>query len=1280
MRDQSYLKIISLITIVLFFWSSIAIGMPAREDTLRLPLGTWKKRWSKTAESGLAGEAAPSSLTGAQVISDGLPVIPIGREPSLYDPHLSQEGLRPLYEKIAWARKNAPHWFRIKDIYAVEDQKHGMDSAEAITFNIVLENDDVIVHDAPVMGGVSKGEGEPGTHSTVKEAIEFFNNNVRKRLIGLNISRPDDVSKKIIELDEEFRSHAKDKDKPRFSYIGGELSVGISMVSTIALAEMLHVPVEVLINYRTNEFSLKSGLSKEFTPIAIPVDFFVLWEGGKHGVAKSLPELVKEGIIKDTSRFPKRFMDEELIKSGDKSVLLAMVPPQELQAMVLTADWEQARKIGIKLTKAYRKLLEKNGIKTRYGAESGSTTDQIRTADNRLITLELVWDILDQAIDSLPKDEAIYVREALDIASSEMYIPEIGMYYIGPQAAGNDDGLVNNEEYTQYKLQLFQKHKRALSCEDWADENEIKHWESQKLIMDRMIGMGDDFNVSHPEKIRKYTEAGLQNAHLQKPNQSGDEGVAIDAVATSHSLGNVVVTSHRGTRASHEKYTAWAALGMGTFGAKFTLWGPGRGALIVPFNIADALYNRGPFKNVHVAYQGALVLDPNGPYKDYDWAKRYREEVAVASSIEGLKEAFEKAREGVPDPKDYWLRPVVACDDQGKPLGNIEDGDTVIHFDFRPDRSLPLMRILADPAFNKFPTRKLDIDYIPFAPYDAALCKELGIEPAFSSDYLYEDVPITAADIWEENAKVVAYVAETEKFTHVTFFFWNRKDKKLKYGYTVMVPSNKVDDHSQMPEMKSKEISDIVLNCIYGRNGMKKADVVVCNFANMDILKHTGNHEAMVRGAEAVDVNVGRILKGVDENNGFALITADHGAGEETKELNENGNFILDPKTGEPIPAVQHSYGSKSPLILYGFGKKENAPFTLTEGGSIANVVPTMLHLQGIKKPEGTAESLIIEKGGIERKHGPAVLIIRDGWGIRKYDTPDARRYDATLEADTPVNDMLMAEYPNTALVSHGKAVGLPEHQMGDSDTCHQQIGAMRTVAQPLKKIEDAIQSGDFFKNERLIKSIRLANETGKAVVLVGMASEGGVHSHINSLFALLELCKREGVKKIKIHVIHDYRDVSLLKTADYYDNMIRDKIRELGLEGRVIIGSEQGRGLIKDRDALNKMQAANREFLAYLKTCVVYDNFYPAIYDTPIKQLLERLKKNEITDREFTRQLEVLSLDDLLKIVGAIRSSGSIELSKGSKAIHEITGISAQGIDRIEENLQLSDSYGKKG
>lgn len=575
----------------------------------------------------------------------------LGREPSVYGPHPMQEGLRPLYEKISWARSHATNpQFVIKNIYAFRDQKHGMAPVDAISFGIVLGDDTFIVQNAPVMGGLSAGGLEPETHPNIKAAIEFFNNNVSPRLKGLSVAHPDVITEMIIKIDEELNAQSEDKTLPRFSYIGAELAVGISMISTLALAEVLHVPAEVIINYRYNEYAMSHGLAKEPRPLSLPVDFSVVWEGGKHGVAKHLPDLVKEGIIKDDSRFPARFKDAELINKGDKSILLAMVPPQELQILCFAPDWDSAYDIGVKLTNIYQKLLKDNGIKTKYGAESGFTTEQVRTADGKLITLELVLGILEQAVSSLKPDEAKYVRYALDIAASEMYIPEIDMYYIGPDAAqkvdpANVDGLVTNEQFTQYKLMLFKAHPRFISCEDWAADDQITHWDPPaKLIMEKMIQMGDDLNVSRGDLILKHNALGIQNAHLHKPNQVSEERASMEAVATSHNLNNVVVWSHRGTRSPQETFTAQGAMGTGSLGSKFTLWGPGRSALIAVMSQANKMYRE---LGIKVLYQGAVVLDSNGPYKDYGWVKRLREEIGKEVEIAKIKTEHIKAEDAV---------------------------------------------------------------------------------------------------------------------------------------------------------------------------------------------------------------------------------------------------------------------------------------------------------------------------------------------------------------------------------------------------------------------------------------------------------------------------------------------------------------------------------------------------------------------------------------------------------------------------------------------------------
>ncbi|MFH1258886.1 MAG: hypothetical protein ABII74_03585 [Elusimicrobiota bacterium] len=586
--------------------------------------------------------------------------VPVGK----YGPHPTQEGLRPDYEKIARARRDAPAELLIEDIYAFEDQKEGDKAKPAISFGMRLKGGKVIAV-AGVMGGISAGEAEPETHKSIDEAIRLFNEEFSKEFIGLNIARLDDITNKIIEIDNRRRAAAENKDKPLFSYIGSEISTGVSMEATLALAEFLHVPIEVVMNYRYNEYALNKGFSRGVRPITVPVNYSVVWEGGKHGAAKYLPELVKAGIIsvEAAKKFPPRYLDEELIKAGDKSIMLAMVPPQEMQIMAFAATWEESRELGIKLTEKYQKLLKDHGINVEFGAESGATTKQTHTKPTKvngnkelLINLELILDILRVAIDSLGEDGK-KIRLAADNAASEMFIDDAGeggKYYIGPSSAGNDTGLVTNEEFTAYKKKLFAKYP-FISCEDWADEGEPEHWNDGRQIMNSYVQLGDDFVVSRADLIAKYTvdpniksiddivdrildlykasrgfdsPERLINAHLQKPNQSAEEAAMLYAVLTSHLLNNLVIFSHRGTRVATETYTANAAMAMGAFGGKWTLWGKARGALIAAMTSLVKDFKR---RGVNIPYQGALFLskDTGGPYYNHPVAQRLREEIPL---------------------------------------------------------------------------------------------------------------------------------------------------------------------------------------------------------------------------------------------------------------------------------------------------------------------------------------------------------------------------------------------------------------------------------------------------------------------------------------------------------------------------------------------------------------------------------------------------------------------------------------------------------------------------
>ncbi|HLP47925.1 MAG TPA: hypothetical protein VK469_18420, partial [Candidatus Kapabacteria bacterium] len=177
----------------------------------------------------------------------------------IYGPDSLQEGLWPLYEKVAEAEQEVPAAFKIKDIYCFKDQKHGMKPTEAISFGIVLESGPVIKR-AGVMGGISAGISEPNTHESIDDAIVFFNEEIRKNFIGLNVSQSEEITGKIIELDDQFRGSAFDPTRPRFSYIGSEIAVGISMICSFAFAERLGVPLEIVLNYRYNKYCLTHQL------------------------------------------------------------------------------------------------------------------------------------------------------------------------------------------------------------------------------------------------------------------------------------------------------------------------------------------------------------------------------------------------------------------------------------------------------------------------------------------------------------------------------------------------------------------------------------------------------------------------------------------------------------------------------------------------------------------------------------------------------------------------------------------------------------------------------------------------------------------------------------------------------------------------------------------------------------------------------------------------------------------------------------------------------------
>ncbi|CDN42687.1 hypothetical protein BN871_BS_00440, partial [Paenibacillus sp. P22] len=188
----------------------------------------------------------------------------------------------------------------------------------------------------------------------------------------------------------------------------------------------------------------------------------------------------------------------------------------------------------------------------------------------------------------------------------------------------------------------------------------------------------------------------------------------------------------------------------------------------------------------------------------------------------------------------------------------------------------------------------------------------------------------------------------------------------------------------------------------------------------------------------------------------------------------------------------------------------------------------------------------------------PVALIIMDGFGLRNDVVGNA-----VAQANKPNYDRFMAQFPHTTLTACGEAVGLPEGQMGNSEVGHLNIGAGRIVYQDLTRITKSIRDGEFFDNDTLLGAVRHAKLNGKKLHLYGLLSDGGVHSHIQHLFALLELAKKEGLDQVYIHAFLDGRDVAPDSAVGYLTEL-QAKIEELGI-GR--IATVQGRYYAMDRD-----------------------------------------------------------------------------------------------------------------
>jgi 2,3-bisphosphoglycerate-independent phosphoglycerate mutase len=349
-------------------------------------------------------------------------------------------------------------------------------------------------------------------------------------------------------------------------------------------------------------------------------------------------------------------------------------------------------------------------------------------------------------------------------------------------------------------------------------------------------------------------------------------------------------------------------------------------------------------------YGVGKVASVNGRYYAMDRDKRWERERkafdamvngkaeggAYADPVARLKESYNN------DVTDEFVVPFVVVDGAGKPVGQIRDEDVCINFNFRADRARQITRVLTrESGLNKAGGRNLDgwesldeiiprteipknLHYLCMTQYDKLYELPMIILPESMDNIL--------ANILSAHSLRNLRVAETEKFAHVTYFFNGGIEKPFPGEDRALIPSLKVATYDLAPEMKAEAIGDTIVKAVNDT----AFDLVVANFANADMVGHSGKLEPTIKAVEAVDAQLGRIYKALKERNGNWLITADHG----------NAEMMVDPVTGGP-----HTAHTTNPVPFFYIGE-DATHYHLRTDGSLRDISPTLLALLNLGLPK----------------------------------------------------------------------------------------------------------------------------------------------------------------------------------------------------------------------------------------------------------------------------------------------------------------------------------------
>lgn len=338
----------------------------------------------------------------------------------------------------------------------------------------------------------------------------------------------------------------------------------------------------------------------------------------------------------------------------------------------------------------------------------------------------------------------------------------------------------------------------------------------------------------------------------------------------------------------------------------------------------------------HLQHTTGRIASVTGRYYAMDRDKRWeRVKLAYDALVHGTGTPTQNVTmaikasyaEGV---TDEFIKPIITVDSQNQPIATIQNGDAVLCFNFRTDRCREITEVLTQQDFPDFGMQPLQLNYTTMTEYDKSF---RGVHVIFNNDNL----EMTMGEVLEKNGKTQIRIAETEKYPHVSFFFSGGRENTFVGERRLLAPSPKVATYDLQPEMSAPQLADLIVPELE----QKTADFVVLNFANADMVGHTGVWPAVIKAVETVDACVNRVVTAALKSDYVVFLTADHGNADYM--INEDGS-----------PNTAHSL---NPVPFFIISKDFKGP---VKSGKLGDIAPTILHFMGLPIPKEMTGNILV--------------------------------------------------------------------------------------------------------------------------------------------------------------------------------------------------------------------------------------------------------------------------------------------------------------------------------